>query len=374
MVPDLVRLLAKAVVAGGTARSIYQAQRVWRNSRRTLIPPDDPPPVRERVSVLMPARNEAHRIAPGIRSLVAQRGVADLEILVLDDNSTDGTAQAVLDAAGGDPRVRVLPGRPLPDGWRGKPHACAQLAAAATGDVLVFVDADVTFAPHAMASAITLLRQRHLDWISPYPQQVTGSLAEYLLQPLTAWTRLSMVDMRHAEDSHEHGSLLANGQFIVVDRAAYERAGGHAVIPDAVIDDLWLASVLKATGSRGVAVEGSGIAACRMYDGFADLRDGYARWIWILFPTRRHLVLTCLQLACSELAPPLAALRGSKIGLIGYGAAVAGRIVSGRASRDRIFPWVLASPVSAAVSAYMYVYSVRRSARGELSWKGRALQ
>ncbi len=368
------RLLWNVVVAGGTARSIYQAQRVWRNARRTLIPPDDPPPVSDRVSVLMPARNEAHRIAPGIRSLVRQQGVDDLEILVLDDNSTDGTAQVVLDAAGGDPRVRVLAGGSLPEGWRGKPHACAQLAEAATGQVLVFVDADVTFSPHAMASAITLMRRRYLDWVSPYPRQITGSLAEYLLQPLTAWTRLSMVDMRHAEDSHENGSLLANGQFIVVDTAAYQRAGGHAVIRDAVIDDLWLASVLKATGSRGVAVEGSGIAACRMYTGFADLRDGYARWIWILFPTRRHLVKTLARLVWSELLPPLAALRGSRVGLIGYAAAVTGRVVSGRASRDRIFPWVLASPVSAGLSAFMYVYSVRRAARGELSWKGRSLQ
>lgn len=367
------RLVGKAILYGGTARSIYQAQRVWRNARRTLIPPDDPPPVREPVSVLMPARNEAHRITPGIESLVRQQGVEHLEILVLDDNSTDGTSEAVLGAAGGDPRVRVLTGRPLPEGWRGKPHACAQLSEAATGSILVFVDADVTFEPHAIASAIALLRRRHLDWISPYPRQVTGSLAEYLLQPLTAWTRLSMVDMRHAEDSHEHGSLLANGQFIVVDTGAYQRAGGHAVIPDAVIDDLWLASVLKATGSRGVAVEGSRIAACRMYNGFADLRDGYARWIWILFPTRRRLVFSCAQLVCSELVPPLAALRGSKIGLLGYAAAVTGRVVSGRASRDRIFPWALASPVSAAVTAFMYVYSVRRQARGEISWKGRAL-
>jgi hypothetical protein len=111
-----------------------------------------------------------------------------------------------------------------------------------------------------------------------------------------------------------------------------------------------------------------------MYDGFADLRDGYARWIWILFPTKIRLVLTCLQLAASELVPPLAALRGSRIGLLGYAAAVTGRVISGRASRDRIFPWALLSPVSAGLSGVMYVYSVRRAARGELSWKGRPLQ
>ncbi len=365
--------LMKLLVLGGTARSIYQTYRIARNQYHMLIPPDDPPPVAESVSVLMPARNEAHRIAPGIRSLVAQQGVPDLEILVLDDNSTDGTADVVREAAGGDPRVRVLTGRPLPEGWRGKPHACAQLAEAAKGSVLVFVDADVTFAPHAIASALTLMRERHLDWVSPYPRQLTGSWSEHLLQPLTAWTRLSMVDMRHAEDSHEHGSLLANGQFIVVSADAYRRAGGHAIIRDAIIDDLYLASVLKATGSRGVSVEGSGLAECRMYEGWSDLREGYARWIWILFPSRRRLVGTCVQLVVVSLLPPIAALRGSRVGLVGYLAGVTGRLISGRASRDRIFPYAFITPASAAVSGYMYIYSVRRAATGKLAWKGRPI-
>jgi len=361
------------LMALGSARAVRQAARIARNARAAHVPDPEPAPITERVSVLMPARNEAHRIAPGIRSLVAQTGVADLEILVLDDNSTDSTAAVVAQACRNDPRVRVLPGRQLPEGWRGKPHACAQLGAAATGSVLVFVDADVEFAPHAVAAAVSLLRARHLDFVSPFPRQLTGSIAERLMQPITAWVRLSLVDMRHAEDSVEPGSLLANGQFLVIDAAAYRRAGGHEAIKDAMIDDVWLAATLKATGSRGVAVEGSGIASCRMYAGWTELRDGYTRWLWVLFPTLKGLLLTCAKVLGTDVVPALAALRGSRLGLLGYAAGVTGRVIAGHAARDRVVPDALAHPLSSALSVGLYVDSYWRRRRDRVSWKGRVI-
>ncbi|WP_211210902.1 glycosyltransferase [Sporichthya polymorpha] len=369
----LGRVVGTAVLAAGTARAVRTAYRIARNSRLEHVPSPAPPTVTERVSVLMPARNEAHRIGPPIRSLVAQTGCEDLEILVLDDNSTDGTSDVIREAAGGDPCVRILTGKPLPEGWRGKPHACAQLAAAATGSVLVFVDADVEFEPHAMASAVTLLREKYLDYLSPFPRQIVGSFGERLMQPVNGWVRLSVVDMRHAEDSHEPGSLLANGQFIVVDAAAYKRSGGHEAIQDAMIDDVWLAATLKATGSRGVAVRGSGIASCRMYENFAELRDGYTRWLWVLFPNNRVLVSTCAKVIASDVLPLLAALRGSKLGMIGYAAGVTGRVISGISSRDRLVPDALFHPASSALSVGLYVDSVRRRKRDAVTWKGRAI-
>ncbi|TFV54240.1 glycosyltransferase [Mycobacterium sp. PS03-16] len=130
------------------------------NLRLLRRPPRDPAPVTAAVSLLVPARDEAHRIAPTIRSLLAQRGLGDAEILVLDDGSTDGTADAVRAAAGGDPRLRVLTGVAPPPGWLGKPHACAQLAAAARGEILVFVDADVVLAQDAVAAAVAAIRER----------------------------------------------------------------------------------------------------------------------------------------------------------------------------------------------------------------------
>ena len=364
---------AFAVLAAGTYRATRTAVRIARNARLERVPLDHPPTVTERVSVVMPARNEAHRIGPPVASLVAQIGCEDLEILILDDNSTDGTSEVIRAASGGDPRVRILNGRPLPEGWRGKPHACAQLGEAATGSVVVFVDADVEFEPHAMASAVSLMREHHLDYLSPFPRQIVGSFAERLMQPVNGWVRLSVVDMRHAEDSHEPGSLLANGQFIVIDAVAYKRSGGHEAIKDAMIDDVWLAATLKATGSRGVAVRGSGIAACRMYEGFAELRDGYTRWLWVLFPNNKVLVTTCLKVIASDVLPLFAMLRGSKLGMIGYGAGVVGRVISGRSSRDRLIPDALFHPASSALSVGLYVDSVRRRKKDKVTWKGRAI-
>ena len=259
------------------------------NLRALRTPALEPAPVAERVSVLVPLRDEASRVAACIGAIREQVQVPDLEILVLDDRSSDGTADTVRAAADGDPRVRVLPGtEPLP-GWLGKPNACRQLAEAATGSVLVFVDADVVLAPHAVAAAVELMRDAGLDLVCPYPRQLALTGGERLVQPLLQWSWLTTLPLRVAETSPRPSLAAANGQLLVVDTAVYTRAGGHAAVRAEVLDDVALLRAVKSVGGHGGVVDGTALATCRMYENWADLRDGYTKSLWSAFGTRPGL-------------------------------------------------------------------------------------
>jgi hypothetical protein len=322
----------------------------------------------ERVSVLVPARNEAVRI-PGLLASLRMQDVA--EIIVLDDGSSDGTSEVV--RMSNDSRVRAMPGRALPAGWVGKPHACAQLAAAAdpASDTLVFLDADVRLVPGAVAGAVADLRSRQVDLLSVWPRQEARSPAERLVQPLQLWAVLTFLPLRLAERSSRPSLAAANGQFLTVRRQAYEASGGHAARPDAVLDDIELARSLKRSGFRTAVVSGRDVATCRMYESWAEVRDGYAKSLWAAFGSPAAGVLVGLCLVGGWLLPAVAAVRGSRAGALGLLAGVGGRVVTARAGGDRPWPDAGAQPVSAAVLAYLIARSVVLSRRGRLTWRGR---
>jgi glycosyltransferase involved in cell wall biosynthesis len=306
-----------------------------------------------------------------VAALLAQ--TAPVEILVLDDGSTDGTADVVRRVAG--PGCRVVPGRPPPPGWLGKPHACAQLADLAdpASEVLVFVDADVVLAPHAVAAAVELLDRTGLDLVSPYPRQAAVTPAERLVQPLLQWSILTFVPLRLAERSGRPSLAAANGQFLVVRRDAYRRAGGHAAVRAEVLDDVALLRAVLRSGGRGAVVDGTALAHCRMYRGAAELADGYGKSLWRAFgsPAGAAGVLGLLGLA--YLVPPAAALAGSRAGLAGYAAAVAGRVVAARRTGGRAWPDAAAHPLSVAALAGLTARSLLLRRLGRLAWKSRSL-
>ena len=328
-------------------------------------------PVDERISLLLPVRNEADRVTHSLRSLLNQRNLADSEVVVYDDASTDGTADVVR-AVGGD-RVRLLTGSGLPDGWLGKPHACAQLAAAASGSVLAFVDADVVLAEDAVAAAVGLLRARHLQYLSPYPRQLTGSWLERLVQPLLWWSWLSCLPLRLAERSGRPSLAAANGQLLLVDADAYRNAGGHTAVKDAVVDDMALARSLARSGARGVFVDGSAIASCRMYDAPRALVDGYAKSAWCAFGTPVGAAAAAVAFIAIAVVPwVLVAFTAWA-----WPAAIGGplsRLVAAWRSRQHPLVDSLAHPLSAFAFAAIVAVSLRRHHTGTLTWKARSLQ
>jgi glycosyltransferase involved in cell wall biosynthesis len=363
------RGLVRAGSLGALALSVHTGV----NLRRLRVPRADPPPTAERVSVLLPVRDEAHRLRPCLDSLLEQIRVPELEILVADDGSRDGTSELVRAIAGDDPRVRLLTAGDLPAGWLGKPHACQLLADAARGSVLVFVDADVRLAPHAIAAAVDLLRAGDLQLVSPYPRQIAVTPAERLVQPLLQWSWLTTLPLRTAERSARPSLSAANGQFLVVDARAYRAAGGHAAIRACVLDDVALVRAVKATGGRGGVVDGTALASCRMYEDWAALRDGYTKSLWSAFGSAAGAGAVVAGLGVVYVLPPLAALGGSLTGLSGYLAAVLGRYAVAERTAGRSLPDSLAHPASVAVLGWLTARSVLARRRGELVWRGRSL-
>jgi GT2 family glycosyltransferase len=371
----------------GTAGSLAGTAHAALNLRRLRVPDTastTAPDVAERVSVLLPVRDEVRCVRRCLMAVLASSGLADLEVLVLDDGSCDGTAELVAELATGDRRVRLLGGSDgvlaastggLPDGWLGKPAACARLARAATGSVLVFVDADVELTPVGLAATVRLLRSAGLDLVCPYPVQDGVTRAERLVQPLLAWSWMTTVPLRVAERSTRPSLAAANGQVLAVDAAVYRRCGGHAApgVRGAVLEDIELLRAVKRAGGRGTIVDGTDVAHCRMYHGWSQLREGYAKSLWAAFGSSAGALAVAGAAAVVYVLPPLAMLAGSRAGAVGYAAAVTGRAMVTRRVGGRVWPDSLAHPASVVVFCALVVDSLRRHANGTLTWKGRAL-
>ena len=302
---------------------------------------------RSRVSVLLPVRDEAHRVRPCLDALLRQGH----EVLVLDDGSTDGTADVVR-AAG----ARLLTGAPLPQGWLGKPHACQQLADAAdpASEVLVFVDADVVLSPGAVDAAVALLERLDLDLVSPYPRQDAPGPTR-LVQPLQQWSWLAFLPLRWAERSRRTSLTAATGQLLVVRRSTYDRAGGHAAVRDQVVEDLALLRNVKRAGGRGVVVDGTRIATCRMYDDWQQLAAGYGKSLHQL-PTAVPLGLLALTVL------PLLGRHRKQA----YAAMVVSRAVAAARTGSPVAD-ALTHPAGVVAATWLWW----RSRRSEASWKGR---
>lgn len=317
-----------------------------------------------RISVLVPARDEADRIGPTLRSLRNLRGVE--QILVLDDNSSDATADLVR-AAGLDV---VVGSQEPPPGWLGKPWACQRLADAATGDVLVFIDADVELHPGAALAAAAMLTD--VDLVCPYPRQVTNGWLQRLVQPLLQWSWLTFLPLRLSETSPRPLLSAGNGQFLAVRREAYFAAGGHAGVRGEVLEDLALVRRLKASGHRVAMADGTHLATCRMYASDTDLATGYTKSLHAAFGPP-----VVLLLALMYVLPPAAALlshdrRTRVAGLAGYAAAVTGRVAVARRTAQPV-PDAAAHPVSIVALAALWVRSRTAHRRGTITWRGRVL-
>jgi chlorobactene glucosyltransferase len=179
--------------------------------------------------------------------------------------------------------VRVLQGEPLPLGWLGKHWACHQLAQAAAGELLLFVDADTRHAPQALAHAVAALQAEQADLISVFPRQEVGSWLERLVVPIMQWSLSSFLPLDLAYRARRPQLAAASGQFMLFRRGAYELVGGHAAVRQNVVDDMALTRALGVRGLRWRLLDGDPYVRCRMYRSFRQVYDGFSKNLFALF-------------------------------------------------------------------------------------------
>ncbi len=245
------------------------------NLRLFLPPPRprEPAAAPPRVSLLIPARDEETAIAAAIQTGLASRDV-DLEVVVLDDHSTDQTAAIVTDWAAQDQRVRLIGGRELPAGWNGKQFACAQLAQSARHERLVFIDADVRLEPDALARLIAHQDASGAALLSAFPHQVTGTWLERWLIPMMHFILLGFLPIARMRQSRNPAYAAGCGQLFITARADYQAAGTHEVIRGSRHDGLKLPAAYRRAGLGTDIVDGTPIASCRMYRGAGQVVRG----------------------------------------------------------------------------------------------------
>ena len=231
------------------------------------------------VSVLIPARDEEANIEACLESLQKQ-DYPNFEVLVLDDNSSDNTANIVDRIGVTDNRVQLFRGEPLPEGWAGKPFACYQLAEKAKGSWLLFVDADTIHAPHMLRSVLALALKFNTSLLSGFPRQLATSLPQKIAIPVLYFVIMSWFPLWWLHRSKKPKPSLAIGQFLLFPREEYWQIGGHKAVKSRILEDVWLGVEINRHGGRHIAVDLSPVVACHMYRSIGAMWEGFIKWIY----------------------------------------------------------------------------------------------
>lgn len=357
-----------------------------RRSRSLDGESDTPPAAPPRVSVIVPARNEARNIERCVTSILST-SYPNLELIVVDDASTDGTREIAERAIAGDERARVISNPPLPAGWFGKQWACSTGAKAAQGQVLQFTDADTVHAPDLVTRSINAMQRTRAELFSIAGHQELGGFWEKIIQT----QMFTVLSMRYGgtesiTQSRRVREKIANGQCIFVDRISYEAIGGHASVRSSVAEDLLLAQRFFAARKHVVVMVGVKQLSTRMYASLREIITGWRKNVFAggldsvpfgkvglsLFP------LALLLPPLLELLPPLALL----LALFGAPAGTETMLWAAISCAATLVWWFLvfvtiresplyafAYPLGALVLLYIFFTAVIRGRR--VSWKGR---
>ncbi|MEO5887481.1 MAG: glycosyltransferase [Anaerolineales bacterium] len=241
-----------------------------------------------RVSILVPARNEERNIKNCVESLLAQQ-YPDFEVLVLNDHSTDQTGTILERISTHDPRLEVWDGDALPSGWLGKHWACHQLSQRASGELILFTDADTRHEPDALRDSVSALIAQNADLLTGFPREEMRTWGEKLTVPILAFGIMCFFPILLAEKLSLPAFSVTIGQFMLFRRSAFEAVGGYKAIRDHAVDDIKLGHNIISQGFHWQFLDATRHVTCRMYHGFSNAVDGFTRTMFAAFD--HHLFL-----------------------------------------------------------------------------------
>ena len=246
------------------------------------------------VSVIVPARNEESCLGACLDSLVEQTGI-DFEIIVVDDGSTDRTAEIARSYANhgeaslpARPPVTVTPAPPLPAGWTGKNNAMSAGAKIAKGKWLLFTDADTVHKPGSLARAVAEAEQHGASLLSYSPEQEVRGFWEKAVMPVIFAELAATYPPRKVSDPASP-IAAANGQYLLISREAYDAVGGHEKIAGNLLEDVGMARLVKSSGRKIFFRYGGDAVRTRMYRSWAQMKEGWTKNLALLFPSSAEL-------------------------------------------------------------------------------------
>ncbi|MBL8994158.1 MAG: glycosyltransferase, partial [Spirochaetia bacterium] len=326
-----------------------------------------------RISILIPARNEEKNILRLLESIDAEReiGRLDLEVIVLDDHSTDLTRETVAASPGYGFYVHLVEGKPLPPGWTGKNWACHQLSQRAKGEILLFIDADVSYSGEAVAKTLSLFQNEAISLVSVFPRQKTGTHSEKLLIPFIDFLLQSFLPLPFVTFFKSHLLSAANGQWLAFRAEAYRRIGGHESVKGEVLEDMRLAQKIKRLGEKMITAVGGEAPVCRMYRGLPEVWAGLSKNTFALLGGNFFQAAAIwTTLFFLDLLPWILLGMGNLWALPWIASRLLARILI---SNKTNWPHLLLHPIGVAFFLILVINSFRWHRKGRVFWKGRTI-
>ncbi|UNL87071.1 glycosyltransferase [Priestia koreensis] len=365
----IVYLLIACFFFIGTAVNVWLTP----SMRRAHAPSDSP-----LVSVLIPMRNEERNVDELLQS-VQGLTYPNLEILVLNDQSTDRTGEKLEMHMKDDQRIRVMNGKQLPDGWVGKVHACHQLSSAANGEYLLFIDADVRLKSDTVEKVLGLSREKGAGLVTGFPQFPVRTFLEKLLVPMQHFVVYTHLPILIANKTTWPAATAAHGAFMFFEKGAYEKIGGHTSVQHSLVEDVHIARSMKQRGIPVLLANVTSHVTCYMYETNKEVWSGFAKNI--------YTGLGRSPVAVSIVALFYAVLYIGSFGLFFVGlfwhqwlyvlpfiVTLLQRFLIDRSTRQRPFLF-LTMPAAACALIAMMIYSMTMSLQKKgYEWKGRRYQ